>query len=187
MRTATWMRASIAAVSTAVAAISLGCTQQAPAVAAVVNDKVYSVTPAAVKVKAGIVSGEATELKVTESVEEGSGRVTSPARLSGKLRLKNISSDQTVRLLTGKIVYIDTQGKPIELGEDRTAPTVKVSSPYDTADRLDPGQETTQDVDVDFPAAALKAKDLKEIRVDLKYIASPFKAESLRFAVSIGG
>ncbi len=187
MNTAMWMRASVAMVGAAAAAISVGCTQQAQAVPAVVNDKVYSVTPATLMVKAGIVSGEATDLKVTESVEEGTGRVTAPARLSGKLTLKNVSSDQTVRLLSGKIVYIDTQGKAIELGDDRTQPTVKVASPYDNAERLDPGQETTQDMDVDFPVAALKAKKLKEIRLDLEYIPSPFKAESLRFAVSIGG
>jgi hypothetical protein len=33
-----------------------------------------------------------------------------------------------------------------------------------------PGQEATQAVDVEFPAAALKAKSLKEIRLELAYI-----------------
>jgi hypothetical protein len=187
MKTATWMRASVVVISGAVAAMSLGCSPQSSAVAAVVNDKVYSVTPASLKVKAGIVSGEATEMKVTERVEEGSGRVTSPARLTGKLVLKNVSPDQAVRLLGGKIVYIDAQGKPIKLANDRTEPNLWVASSYGSPERLDPGHETIQTLDADFPIEALKAKKLKEIRVELSYIPSPFKEETLSFAVSIGG
>lgn len=187
MKTATWMRASVLVMSTAAAAMSVGCTPQSPAVASVINDKVYSVTPASMKVKAGIVSGEATEMKVTERVEEGSGRVTSPARLTGKLVLKNVSRDQAVRLIGGKIVYIDAQGMPIKLASDRTEPTLWVASTYGSPERLDPGHETTQSMDADFPIEALKAKKLKEIRVELSYIPSPFKEETLSFAVSIGG
>jgi uncharacterized protein YjbJ (UPF0337 family) len=187
MQTATWMRTSVMVVSAAVAAMTLGCSPQPPVVVPTINDKIYSVTPASVKVKAGIVSGEVTEMKVTERVEEGSGRIASPARLTGKLVLKNISPDQTVRLLTGKIFYIDAQGHPIKLGDNRTEPTVRVASSYGSSDRLDPGQDTTQAVDADFPVEALKAKKLKEIRLELAYIPSPFKEETLNFTVSIGG
>jgi len=40
---------------------------------------------------------------------------------------------------------------------------------------------------VDFPAAALGAKKLKEIRLELSYIPSSFREEALDFNVSIGG
>jgi hypothetical protein len=101
--------------------------------------------------------------------------------------LKNVSPDQAVRLLGSKIVYIDAQGKPIKLGNDRTEPTLWAASAYGSPERLDPGQETAQTMDVDFPIEALKAKKLKEIRVELSYIPSPFREETLSFAVSIGG
>ena len=52
---------------------------------------------------------------------------------------------------------------------------------------LDPGKEATQTLDVEFPAEALKAKMLKEIRLELVYIPSPYKEESAKFIVSIGG
>lgn len=171
----------------ALTASTLGCTQQEAIAAAVINDKTYAVTPASVKVQAGILSGEVTEMKVTERIEEGSGRVASPAKLTGKLVLKNTSADQTVRLIDAKILYIDAQGNPIKLEKDRTEPSVKVASSYGSPERLDPGQDTTQVVDVDFPVAALKAKNLKDIRLDLSYIPSQFKEEKLSFAVSIGG
>jgi hypothetical protein len=174
------------AVSAAMAAMTAGCTPPPAKPNAVINDKVYSVTPTTVKVKAGIVTGDMSEMKVTERVEEGSGRITAPAKLSGKLVLKNISADQTVRLIGGKIVYIDMQGKPIKMEEARLEPTLKVPSSYGSSERLDPGQENSQTVDADFPVSALKAKKLKDVRIELTYIASPYREETLNFPVSIG-
>src|SRR5438093_2307000 len=179
------MRTGVMAVSAAVAAMMFGCSPQPSATVAVVKDKIYTVTPAAMKVKAGIVTGEVTEMKVTERVERGSGRVVSAAKLTAKVVLKNSSANQTVRLVAGTIKYIDVQGQPIKLEESRTEPTLKFAT-YGS-DRLDPGQEAIQSLDVDFPAEALKAKKLKEIRLDLAYIPSPYLEETVHFIVSVGG
>ena len=181
------MKTSLTALG--IAALTLAaCAPQKAAVVATVNDKVYAVTPDAVKVKAGIVTGELTEMKVTERVEEGSGRVTAPAKLTGKLSLKNTSTDQTMRLVGAKILYIDSQGKAIALEDNRTEPSLQVGgSTYGSAQQLDPGQESSQNLDADFPAAALKAKNLKEVRLELSFVPSQFKEETLNFKVSIGG
>jgi len=175
----------VTVLAAAVAAMTLGCSQQPSGTAAVIEDKTYTVTPASVKVKAGILTGEITEMKVTERVEKGSGRLVSPAKLTGTLKLKNSSANQAVRLIAGKIQYIDTQGQPIRLVEGRTEPLIRFAT-YGP-ERLDPGQDATQSVDVDFPAEALKAKKLKEIRLELAYIPSPYKEETVNFTVSIGG
>jgi hypothetical protein len=180
-----WKWVGVMMVTTAVAAMTLGCSQQSPGPAVVIEDKVYTVTPAAVKVKAGIVTGDVTEMKVTERVEKSSGRIVSPAKLTGKLVLKNSSKDQAVRLVGGKILYLDAQGQPIKLAEAQTEPTIKFAT-YG-AETLDPGKDATQSMDVDFPAEALKAKKLKEIRLELVYIPSPYKEEAVNFTVSIGG
>src|SRR5438876_358598 len=182
-----WWRWGLGAALVAVVAwMILGPTPQpaATATAAVIEDKTYTVTPAAMKVKAGIVTGEVTEMKVTERVEQGSGRVDSAAKLTGTLKLKNTSANQTVRLITGKIQYIDDQGRPIKLEEARAEPTLKFAM-YGS-ERLDPGQDATQSLDVDFPAEALKAKKLREIRLELAYIPSPYQEETINFTVSIG-
>ncbi len=180
-----WKWVGVTILATAVAGMTLGCSQQPSGTAAVIEDKIYTVTPASVAVKAGIVTGELTEMKVTERVEKGSGRVVSPAKLTGTLKLKNSSKNQAVRLIEGKIQYIDAQGRPIKLEETRTEPTIKFAT-YG-AERLDPGQESTQSMDVDFPAEALKAKKLKEIRLEIAYIPSPYTEETVNFTVSIGG
>ncbi|HKW39250.1 MAG TPA: hypothetical protein VJO54_15740 [Burkholderiales bacterium] len=182
-----WKRIGLIAVLAPIAAANVGCAPSATATTMPIEDKVYTVTPAAVKVKAGIVTGEVTEMKVTERVEKGSGRIESPAKLSGSLKLKNTSIDQTVRLIGGKIQYIDAQGKLIKLEENRTEPTLRFSTYGSSADRLDPGQDATQALDVDFPAEALKARKLKEIRLELVYLPSPYKEETANFTVSIGG
>ena len=181
-----WTRVGVMIVTAAAAAGMLGCAQRPSATGSVIEDKTYTVTPAAMTVKAGIVTGNVTEMKVTERVEKGSGRVVSPAKLTATLKLKNSSKDQAVRLITGKIHYIDAQGQPIRLVEGRTEPLIKFAT-YGSSERLDPGQDATQSVDVDFPAEALKAKKLKEIRLELAYIPSPYKEETVNFIVVIGG
>jgi len=50
-------KAALIALSAAGAMLG-ACTPQAPTASAAVNDKVYTVTPIAMKVKAGIVTGE---------------------------------------------------------------------------------------------------------------------------------
>jgi hypothetical protein len=124
-------------------------------------------------------------MKVTERVEQGSGRVVSPAKLTANLLLKNSSGNQTVRLVAGKIQYIDADGKPIKVEDMRIEPALRFGTTG--SEQLDPGQETIQSLDVDFPAEALKAKRLKEIRLELAYIPSPYHAETVNFVVSISG
>jgi hypothetical protein len=150
-----------------------------------VNDKTYTVTPGAITVKGSLLSGALTEMKVVERVEDGSGRIDQPARLSGKLVLKNVSHDQSLRLLGGKVLYIDMQGKPIPLEDKRTEPMLKVSNSYGSQERLDPGQDASQTVEAEFPVEALKMKRLKEIRLELLYIPSAYKQETMNFGVSI--
>lgn len=179
-----WRWGLAAALVALVGWITLGPAQQPAAVAATVEEKTYAVTPALVKVKAGIVTGELTEMKVAERIEKGSDRVVTAAKLTGTLRLRNTSTDQTVRLLDGKLRYIDAQGQPIKLEDARSEPTLKFTS-YGS-ERLDPGHENFQSLDVEFPTEALKAKMLKEIRLEFAYIPSPYREETVNFAVSIG-
>src|SRR5256712_3409521 len=175
-----WMWLTVLAAGVAMV---LGCAQQPSGTVAMIEDKTYTVTPASVTVKAGIVTGEVTEMKVTERVEKGSDRVVSPAKLTGMLKLKNTSANQTVRLVAGKILYIDAQGQPIKLEESRTEPVVKFAT-YGS-ERLDPGPDATPAPDMEFPGAAPQAKKVKETRLALASIPSPYREESINFTVSI--
>jgi hypothetical protein len=150
----------------------------------VVEDKVYPVTPASMTVKTGLITGEVIALKVTERVVKGSERVISPARLTGKLRLQNTSSNRTVRLVEGRLLFIDAQGQRIKLEAARVDPIIRFSASGN--ERLDPGEDAAQALDVEFPAEALQAHRLREIRLELAYVSSPFREETVNFVVSIG-
>lgn len=150
----------------------------------VVEDRVYPVTPASMTVKTGMITGEMIELKVTERVEKGSERVVSPARLTGRLRLENTSANRTVRLVEGRVLFIDAQGQRIRLEAARIDPIIRFTT-YGN-ERLNPGEGASQALDVEFPVEALEASRLKEIRLDLAYISSPFREETVNFVVSIG-
>jgi uncharacterized membrane protein YeaQ/YmgE (transglycosylase-associated protein family) len=182
---AMWKWGFGAALVAAMLWMNLGPAQQPAATAAVIEDKSYPVTPATLPVQAGIVTGEVVDMKVTERVEKGSDRIVSLAKLSGILRLKNASPDQTVRLVAGTLQYLDANGQPIELEDARTAPTISFTP--SSTDRLDPGQETTHALDLDFPAEALQAARLTGIRLELTYTTSPFRQETVNLPVSIGG
>jgi hypothetical protein len=169
----------------AVSAALLACTPNTPTTRLAIEDKAYTVTPTAMTVKAGIVTAELTEMKVTERVEENTGRIDTPAKLTGTLKLQNNSSDQTVRLISGKMVYMDMNGKPIEVGEGRTEPVVRFTSTGSS--QLDPGQEASQNINVDFPADALHSKTLREIRLDLVYSPAAYRQETATIAIAIGG
>ncbi|MDH4150899.1 MAG: hypothetical protein OEV67_10320 [Betaproteobacteria bacterium] len=172
------------AVAIAAAALS-GCTPTVKEKTAVIDDKVYAVAPDQIKVKAGILLGEVTEMTVVERVEQGTGRVDSAAKLRGKLKLTNGSTDQSVRLLNGRVLFIDEQGQPIKLEESRTDSKISFSGSYNSPDRLDPGNEASQDIDVNFPAAALKTAKLREIRLEIEYLPASYRKDTASFNVSI--
>jgi hypothetical protein len=181
------MSPRIALAVAALAAALAACSHKTPEAAAPqIDEKVFSLTPAAIKVKSGIVGGELSHMRVTERVEEGSGRVDYGPRLSGRLVLKNLSADQSVLIDGGKLVFADAADKPIALAPEATPPAIRLGDSYTTtATRLDPGQELARDIDVDFPGEALKEGKLHEIGLQLKYTAAPFKREQLEFPVSL--
>ena len=149
-----------------------------------IEDKTYAVTPTSMIVKCGIITGEISDLKVTERIDKDSDHVVSPAKLTGTLRLENSSANRAVHLVETKFLFIDAQGRPINLEAARTDPRVTFTTHGE--ERLDPGQESSQALEVEFPVEALKANKLKEIRLELSYIPSPFREETVNFVVSIG-
>ena len=177
-----WMRLTIMAA--AVTVINLFCSQQPSGAAAVIEDKTYTVTPASVTVKAGIITGEVIVLKVAERVEKGSGRVVSPAQLTGTLRLKHASANQTVRLVDGKILYIDTQGQPIK----READLLQLLCLQGFGQKV-PIQGLGRILPRGEPLAAVRGEldgRLDPCPVEPAYIPSPFREETVNFIVSVG-
>jgi len=180
-----WKRAGLTAAA-GLAVVTIGCAQRQAEPVAVIEERVYAVTPASIDVQAGIMKGQMTDMKVSERVEKDSGRVVSPAKLSGKLMLTNSSADQTVRLIEGQIRFVDAKGEPIKVEEKQIQSTTVRFTGYGATERLDPGQSATQSVDIDVPAGALKANALKEVQLDLVYLPSSWRQERMRLPMTLG-
>jgi hypothetical protein len=117
-------------------------------------------------------------------VERETGKIVTGPQLRGTLRLKNAAEDRAVRLVTGTVTVLDRQGQPIRVAEGRGDTEFRFYS-YQT-DRLDPGAETTQSIDVPFPAAALGDASLGDLRLELTYVTLPYHEESVRVPVALG-
>lgn len=164
------------------------CSQQQGQVAASNAqpiEKRFTLKPASATVRVAFLAGQLQDLRVSEEVEANTGKVVEPPLLHATLKLKNVSGDQAARLISGKLQYLGPDGKPFQLAADRRD-TGFTFSTYQT-DRLDPGMQTSQDIEVPFPAAALENHTLQDIRVELTYTPLPFKEESVTIPVSVGG
>jgi hypothetical protein len=166
--------------------VSLGaCSQSQPDTVAStpnIEEKTFRLTPAQITVRAGFLVGEFADLRVSERIEQETGRVVEAPKLLGNLQLKNTSADQAARPLGGQVTYLDEAGRRIHLGEGRSEAAFEF--PY-YQDRLDPSQTTTARLDVPFPAAALKDARLGEVRVELTYIPIPIREETMSVKVAL--
>jgi hypothetical protein len=148
-----------------------------------IEEKTFTMQPAAAPVRVGFLTGQLTELKVVEQVNRETDEVVQPPRLRGRLELRNETTDQTARLISGSLEFLDGDGKAIPVASDREAPRFTFYA-Y-SGDRLDPGMKTSHNVDVSFPAAALDGTPLADLRVNITYIPDPYRAETATVPVSL--
>ena len=167
----------------AVATALLGCTPKQPLTGTMIERPLYSVTPSVMKVRTGMVTAELSDMKVTSAL-----RRTRPhrdaAKFTAKLKLQNSSPIRPFVSSAGKWFTWICRGSRSELEEAHTEPVIRFTST--SSSQLDPGQEETQSLEVDFPADALKVKKLKEIRLHIVYAPTAYRLETANVAVTIG-
>jgi len=164
------------------------CSQQGQSTVASIaqpTEKTFTLNPNNTAVTVGFLAGQLQDLRVTEQVEQGTGKVVEPPLLHATLKLKNVSGDQAARLISGKLQYLGPDGNPILPAKDRRD-TGFTFDAYQT-NRLDPGTQTSQDIEVPFPRAALENHTLRNIRLDLTFTPLPYKEESVSVPVSVSG
>jgi len=176
-------------VATALAALAVAaCSQQSGTPAAATAqpvEKTFTLTPSNAVMKVDFLTGQLQDLTITERVDPKSGTVVDAPELRGTLRLKNVSTDQSAQLIGGKLVFLDAKGQPIPIAKNRGDTSFTFSS-FETQ-RLDPGQETSQSIDVPFPRGGLKADDLQTVRLDLTYLPSAYREQTVNYTVALKG
>lgn len=171
------------AVPLALAGILLGCTRQEATSTSRIEEKVFRLDPAKFAVRVGFLTGQLTDLRVVQRVNEATGEVVDAPKLRATLKLKNASADQAARLLGGDVEYLNPSGQLIKLAEGRTDTSFKFYSMG--SDRLDPGMETSHEIDVPFPAAGLNGKTLADVRLSMTYLPLPYREDSVTLPVAL--
>lgn len=176
-----WSVGTVCLSAVALAATLTGCAQREEPVAAPgVEERTFTLGPASTQLQVAFLKAGLEDLRVTARVEAGTEKVVDPPVLRARLKLKNASEDQTAHILSGRIDYMDVHAKPIPLPEGREA-----ALRFWGADRLDPGMEAAQSIEVPFPAGALEEGELRDLRLELTYIPSPFRADRVTVPVRL--
>jgi hypothetical protein len=172
-----------AVVIAALATVLAGCAKDDVSQTPRIEDKTFALQGADVPLRIGPLSGSLSNLVVTQRVNLDTGDVVSAPQLRGTLALKNVSEDQAVRVVSGQVVYLDASGSRIAVAEGRGETGFK---PYAYGgDRLDPGKEMSQSIDVPFPAAALEKTPLANIRLGVSFIQMPYREEGVLVPVRV--
>jgi hypothetical protein len=163
-----------------------GCTGgsgTAADTAPAVEERTFALKLTPTPLRVAFLTAELTDLSVVEGVRQGSGEVVEAPKLRGMLKVKNTSKDRTARLVGGTIEYLGAEGHPIALAPGRgdTAFTFYTYS----GDRVDPGKDTSQTINVPFPAAAINGEKLAEVRLTLTYIPTPYRTEAATVSASL--
>jgi hypothetical protein len=172
-----------AIIAVALAGALAGCAQEDISKAPRIEDKTFALQGADVPLRIGPLSGSLSNLVITQRVNLDTGEMVAAPQLRGTLALKNVSEDQTVRIVSGRVVYLDASGGRIAVPEARGETDFK---PYAYGgDRLDPGMEMSQSIDVPFPTAALDKTPLANIRLGVSFIPAPYREEAVVLPVTV--
>lgn len=177
---------AVLAITGGIAVIAAGCSDRAGTAAdaaSAVEARTFSVKLAPTSMRLDFLTAELSELNVVERVDNDSGEIVAPATLRGMLKVKNTSSDQTARLVGGSIEYIGASGDRIAVAPGRGGTGFTFYS-Y-SGERVDPGKDTSQTIDVPFPASALNGAGLAEVRLRLTYIPTPYRTDAATAAASL--
>ncbi len=122
---------------------------------------------------------ELTDLKVVTTVSTASKEIVGTPTLKGRVKVTNKSKD-ILNIQAPTLEYWDEAGKPIPY-----EPEEKIEKVYAFWKALQPEGITEGSLDVTIPMTAIKEKSLGKIEVNLVYVPSPLKRETLTLSEKV--
>jgi hypothetical protein len=122
---------------------------------------------------------ELTDLTVITTVNIASKEIVETPNLKGKIKITNKSKD-ILDIQAVTLEYLDEAGKPIPY-----KPEEKILKVYSFWKALQPEGITEGSLDVTIPTSAIKEKSLRKIEVNLVYVPSPLKRETLTLSEKV--
>jgi hypothetical protein len=152
----------------------LGCSKEEKKAGAPKQEQITkNLVPAKAELKGQNFFVELSELKVITMVDTASKEIVETPTLKGNIKITNKSKD-ILDIQAVTFEYMDDAGKPIAY-----KPEEKIVKVYPFWKALQPEGITEGTLDVTIPTKAIKEKSLRKIEVDLVYVPSPLKRETL--------
>ena len=156
-----------------------GCTKDQKSEAPKQEQITKNLVPPKVEIKGPAFGVEINDLKVTMTVKAGSKEIVETPILSGNIKITNKTKD-VLDIQGVTLEYFNEVGNliPFSSGEK----IMKVN-PFWKA--LQPGESTEGSLDVTLPKNAVKEKALGKVEVNLVYVTSPLKRETLTLSEKV--
>ena len=152
-----------------------GCAErkvEAPTQEEITKDLV----PPKAEVKGPAFLVELNDLKVVTTVNIASKEIVGTPSLKGKIKITNKSKD-VLDIQALALEYLDEAGKPIPYKSEE-----KIEKVRSFWKALQPEDSAEGSLDVTMPMNAIKGKSFKKIEINLVYVPSPLKRETLTFS-----
>ena len=157
----------------------LGCTKERKVEAPTQEQITKNLVPPKTEAKGPAFLVELTDLRVVTTVNTASKEIIGTPGLKGRIKITNKSKDiLDIQALT--LEDLDEAGKPIPY-----KPEEKIEKVYAFWQALQPEGVTEGSLDVTIPMNAIKEKSLRKIEVNLVYVPSPLKRETLTLSEKI--
>jgi len=157
----------------------LGCTADKKVEAPKQEQVTKDLVPPKAEVTSKNFAVELSDLKVSMYVDTTSKEIVDTPNLRGTIKITN----KTKGLLDIQAVtleYLDEAGKSIAYKSAE-----KMTKVYSFWKILKPEETTQGNLETTIPGAALKAKTLSKIQIDLVYVPSPLSRDTLTLAEKI--
>jgi len=151
----------------------LGCTTDKKVEAPKQEQIEKNLVPPKAEVKGQNFAVELTDLKVAMTVDTASKEITETPKLSGRIKITNKSKD-VLDIQGITFEYLNEAGKPIAFTAGE-----KIATVYPFWKAIKPEEITEGTLDVTIPKMAVKEKALGKIEINLVYVPSPLKRETL--------
>jgi hypothetical protein len=150
-----------------------GCAKEQKAEAPKQEQVTKNLVPPKAEIRGPAFLVELGDLKTVMTVNTASKEIVETPKLNGNIKITNTSKD-ILDIQAVTLDYLDESGKPIPFSSGE-----KVSKVYSFWRALKPEEVAEGTLDATIPRAALKEKTLGKIEINVVYVPSPLKRETL--------
>ena len=150
-----------------------GCTTGGKVEAPTQEQITKNLVPPKTEVRGQAFLVELNDLKVVTTVNIASKEIIGTPTLKGNIKITNKSKD-ILDIQAVTLEFLNEAGKPIPYKSDE-----KIEKVYPFWKVLPPEGTAEGSLDVTVPMNAIKEKSLKKVEVNLVYVSSPLKRETL--------